>query len=692
MIRVKKQLHYFSVIIEKIDLKNRKTLMAKISDLIINTPEKNEVEGVFHKHPKGFGFVNPLDAIDKSNDIFISPKFTKSAMDGDTVLVRVLHQKNAKRGADGQIIKITKRSVTETVGSYKSLSNRQSKLTGYKGTIQLYNDKITDPLYIKQPLDGVQEEDVVRVKVTQHPDENKAFEGQMLEIIGHKDDVGIDILEVLCAMKIPQEFRPETMAQTEAIPEELTEEDFAGREDYRSEITYTIDGEDSKDLDDAIHVKKLENGNFELGVHIADVSHYVTDGSALDEEAFDRATSVYVTDRVVPMLPVKLSNNLCSLNEAQERLSMSCVMEINQAGKIVSYKIGPSVIKTTYRMTYSTVNKMLSKGQEGHRESLEQFPKIVDSVAIAGELHAILEEMRHNRGMIEFDESEAKVILDEKGHAIDVVKRERGTAERMIESFMLAANETVALDFQKKKLPSLYRVHDKPKEKAFAKLMEKAADAGFSLSSDSHEAVNYFAEEIKGTAFEKTLTYQLRHTMSTALYSEKNTQHYGLAATDYTHFTSPIRRYPDLIVHRLLHLYPSDHSNRTKEEWKERLPEIAKQSSDMEHRAVVTERIVDAMKKAEYMEDHIGEVYTATVTGVQKFGLFMELENTVQGLIRTVNLRTGVEEAIEFDEEEDIFKGKKSEKTYRMGDVLKIRVISANKRKGTVDFEEIIEE
>ena len=451
-------------------------------------------------------------------------------------------------------------------------------------------------------------------------------------------------------MKIPQEFTAETMAQTEAIPEELTEEDFAGRDDYRSEITYTIDGEDSKDLDDAIHVKKLENGNYELGVHIADVSHYVTDGSPLDEEAFARATSVYVTDRVVPMLPVKLSNNLCSLNEAQERLTMSCVMEINNAGKIINYKIGPSVIKTTYRMTYSTVNKMLNKGQEGHRESLEQFPKIVDSVAIAGELHALLEEMRHQRGMIEFDESEAKVILDEKGHAIDVVKRERGTAERMIESFMLAANETVALDFQKKKLPSLYRVHDKPKEKAFAKLM------------------------------------------STALYSEKNTQHYGLAATDYTHFTSPIRRYPDLIVHRLLHLYPKDHSNRTKEEWKERLPEIAKQSSDMEHRAVVTERIVDAMKKAEYMQDHIGEVYTATVTGVQKFGLFMELENTVQGLIRTVNLHTGVEEAIEFDEEEDIFKGKKSEKTYRMGDVLKIRVISANKRKGTVDFEEIIEE
>ncbi|MDM5143287.1 Ribonuclease R [Lactococcus lactis] len=445
-------------------------------------------------------------------------------------------------------------------------------------------------------------------------------------------------------------------------------------------------------MDDAIQCKKLSNGHFELGVHIADVSHYVTEGSSLDEEAYARATSVYVTDRVVPMLPVRLSNNLCSLNEAQERLTMSCLMEIDDKGKIVSYKISPSVIKTTYRMTYNNVNKMIHQGQEGHREALENFSKITDSIKVAVELHEILETMRKDRGMIEFDESEAKIILDEKGHPIEIVKRDRDTAERMIESFMLMANETVALDFQKKKLPSLYRVHETPKEKAFAKLMEAAANAGFSLNSDSHQAINFFADEIKGTSSEKALTYQLRHTMSTAVYSEKNTKHFGLAATNYTHFTSPIRRFPDLIIHRLLHLYPSDHSNRTKDEWKERLPEIASHSSDMEHRAVVTERIIDAMKKAEYMSERIGEVYTGTITGVQKFGIFVALDNTVEGLIRVPNLHTGTTEELEFDEEASIFKGKKSETVYQIGQEIKIRVIAANKRKGTVDFEQIAPE
>lgn len=665
--------------------------MVQLSELA-SALNQTESKGIFSKHPKGFGFVHPDGETDKSNDIYIGKNDTKFAMDGDHVTVKVIHPKSDKRGASGQITKINERAVVETVGTYRALSNRQVKTLGYKGRIELFNDRISDTLYIKQPLVGVLEEDVVGVKITQYPTDLKAFEGKITQIIGHKGEVGLDILEVLCAMKIPQEFSEEALAEAEAFSEQLTADDLVGREDYRAEITYTIDGEDSKDLDDAIHVKKLTNGHFELGVHIADVSHYVKDGSPLDKEAYSRATSVYVTDRVVPMLPVKLSNDLCSLNEAQERLTLSCVMEIDEKGKVVNYKISPSYIKTTYRMTYSNVNKMIHQGREGHREALESYSKIADSINAAVELHDILEGMRKDRGMIEFDESEAKIILDEKGHPIEIIKRDRDTAERMIESFMLMANETVALDFQKKKLPSLYRVHDKPKEKAFAKLMETAAEAGFSLSSNSHEAVNYFADEIQGTNFEKALTYQLRHTMSTAVYSEKNTKHYGLAAANYTHFTSPIRRYPDLVVHRLLHLYPSDHSNRTKEEWKERLPEIAKHASDMEHRAVVTERLVDAMKKAEYMTDHIGEVYTGIITSVQKFGVFVALDNTIEGLIRVLNLHTGTTEDLEFDEETNTFTGKKSGKVYQAGQEIKIRVLAANKRKGTVDFEQIIED
>ena len=314
--------------------------MVQLSELA-SALKQTESKGVFSKHPKGFGFVHPEGETDKTNDIYIGQNETKFAMDGDKVTVKVLYPKTERRGASGQIIKINERAVVDTVGTYRSLSNRQAKALGYKGRIELFNDRISDTLYIKQALTGVQEEDVVSIKVTQYPTDTKAFEGKITQIIGHKGEVGLDILEVLYAMKIPQEFSAETLAEAESFSEELTQEDLKGREDYRNEITYTIDGEDSKDLDDAIHVKKLSNGHFELGVHIADVSHYVTEGSSLNEEAYARATSVYVTDRVVPMLPVRLSNNLCSLNEAQERLTMSCLMEIDDKGKIITYKISP---------------------------------------------------------------------------------------------------------------------------------------------------------------------------------------------------------------------------------------------------------------------------------------------------------------------------------------------------------------
>nr|WP_252899344.1 VacB/RNase II family 3'-5' exoribonuclease [Lactococcus fujiensis] len=379
----------------------------------------------------------------------------------------------------------------------------------------------------------------------------QSFRGVITEVIGHQGDVGLDILEVLCAMGIPESFPDEVMEQANAISEAISDEERIGRVDYRDEITYTIDGADSKDLDDAIHIKKLGNGNYELGVHIADVAHYVTEGSPLDEEALSRATSVYVADRVVPMLPERLSNGICSLNEGVERLTQSCVMEISPQGKILSAKINPSIIRTTYRMTYDDVNLMIDK----NAEKRAQFSKIKESVEIATELHDILYNMRLTRGAIEFDDAESKIILDDKGVPINIVKRERGVAERMIESFMLAANETVAHHFISHKLPAIYRVHDEPKKEAFAKLIEFAGDLGYSISSPSHQSLEYFMESIQETPEEAVLSTMLLHTMSTALYSEENTHHFGLAANDYTHFTSPIRRYPDLLVHRLLHFY-----------------------------------------------------------------------------------------------------------------------------------------
>lgn len=658
----------------------------KLSDVLVVKQEK--VTGVFRANAKGFGFVKPLDATNRKQDVFIGSRNTLNALDGDEVLVEILHTaEQSKKGADGKIVKITKRATVDTVGTYIPFATKNE--AGLLGQVLLYNDKITAALYITSSNTPLLANDVVRVHIDQYPNKKDAqsFRGVITEVIGHQGDVGLDILEVLCAMGIPESFPDEVMEQANAISEAISDEERIGRVDYRDEITYTIDGADSKDLDDAIHIKKLGNGNYELGVHIADVAHYVTEGSPLDEEALSRATSVYVADRVVPMLPERLSNGICSLNEGVERLTQSCVMEISPQGKILSAKINPSIIRTTYRMTYDDVNLMIDK----NAEKRAQFSKIKESVEIATELHDILYNMRLTRGAIEFDDAESKIILDDKGVPINIVKRERGVAERMIESFMLAANETVAHHFISHKLPAIYRVHDEPKKEAFAKLIEFAGDLGYSISSPSHQSLEYFMESIQETPEEAILSTMLLHTMSTALYSEENTHHFGLAANDYTHFTSPIRRYPDLLVHRLLHFYGEIGSSpEQKKEWEEKIPPIAKQSSEMERREVVTERIVDAMKKAEYMTQFIGDSFYGTINGIQKFGIFVQLDNSVEGLIRLNLLKGEQGDRFEFDEDNQVVIGSKSKTTFKMGQPIKVKVIATNKRKGAVDFEHIL--
>ena len=658
----------------------------KLSDVLV--VKQSKVTGTFRANAKGFGFVTPLEAKNKKEDIFIGPSNTQNALDGDEVLVEVLHSaEQSKKGADGKVIKITKRATVDTVGTFIPMTGKNND--GLLGQVLLYNDRITDSLYITKTSEPLLANDVVRVHIDHYPEagKNRSFRGSVTSVIGHQGDVGLDILEVLCAMGIPEHFPDEVLEQANSIPDEISDSDRAGRTDYRGEITYTIDGADSKDLDDAIHVKKLSNGNFELGVHIADVAHYVTEESPLDVEALARATSVYVADRVVPMLPERLSNGICSLNEGVERLTQSCVMKISPKGKVLSAKITPSLIKTTYRMTYDNVNLML----QNDAQALADFAKIKDSVVVAQELHEILLAMRADRGAIEFDESESKIVLDDKGVPVDIVKRERGTAERMIESFMLAANESVAHYFISHKLPAIYRVHDEPKKEAFARLMEFAGDMGYSISSPSHAALDYFMDSIKETPEEGVLSTMLLHTMSTAIYSAENTHHFGLAAKDYTHFTSPIRRYPDLLVHRLLHYYSEiGASNEDKKLWEEKIPAIAQQSSDMEHREVVTERIVDAMKKAEYMTPFIGETFYGRISGIQKFGVFVQLDNTVEGLIRMNLLKGEPGDRFEFDEDQQMVVASKSKAVFRMGQPIKVKVIGTNKRKGAVDFEHVL--
>lgn len=654
-------------------------------------PEEVKITGFFHSNPRGFGFVTPENETTKDHDLFIGARNVKDAIDGDTVEVRQLHKATKQRGADGVITKVLERAVTEVVGTYMPLNRKErDQFSKYKfvARIAVRNAKLPENLFVTDK--GPIAEDLVRVKITQYPSNKKFFIGKLEGVIGHKGDPGLDVLEILSGNGIPEFFPEPVLKAANAIPERIAASDLEGRLDFREEITYTIDGDDSKDLDDAIHIKKLDNGNFELGVHIADVSHYVTEGSVIDEEALSRGASVYVVDRVVPMLPERLSNGICSLNENEERLTLSAVMEIDQKGNVVKSNIQPSVIKTTYRMTYHNVNQILTSGMEGHREMREKFSKIVDSLEVAEVLHHILEKSREERGAIEFPESEAKILLDEKGHPTDIVKRDRDTAERMIESFMLAANETVASYFIKNKYPAVYRVHETPKELAFAKLQEMAADKGFALSSNSNKALQYFQEEIKGTLYEKTMSYQLRHTMATAIYSEKNVGHYGLASKNYTHFTSPIRRYPDLLVHRLIHLYAKNHSNKVKEEQKEKIPPIAKQSSERERRAVVAERMVNAMKMAEWMQDHMDETFVGTITGMQKFGCFVELPNTVEGLVRITNLKLPNGERIAYDEEEEVIKGVTSGTTFNIGDSMTVHPIASDKRAGKIDFEMIL--
>ena len=501
------------------------------------------------------------------------------------------------------------------------------------------------------------------------------------DVIGHQDDVGIDVLEVLESMDIVSEFPDAVLKEAQSVPDAPSEKDLIGRVDLRKEITFTIDGADAKDLDDAVHIKLLDNGNFELGVHIADVSYYVKEGSALDGEALARGTSVYVTDRVVPMLPERLSNGICSLNPNLDRLTQSAIMEIDKHGRVLHYQITQTVINTSFRMTYSDVNAIIA----GDKELTEQYDKIVPSIHYMVTLHKILEKMRERRGALNFDTSEAKILVNDKGFPMDIVLRQRGLAERMIESFMLAANECVAEHFAKKNLPFIYRIHEEPKAEKLQKFMDYASIFGVSIqgtaSKISQTALQDFMKKIEGQPGSEVLSMMLLRSMQQARYSEYNHGHYGLAAQYYTHFTSPIRRYPDLLVHRLVREYDKANSEKV-EHFAQIIPEIASQTSSLERRAIDAERVVEAMKKAEYMEEYVGQEFTGVVSSVVKFGLFVELPNTIEGLIHMTTLP----EFYQFNERTLSLQGEKSGKVFRVGQSIKVKVLKADKETGDIDF------
>nr|WP_202049225.1 ribonuclease R [Bacillus glycinifermentans] len=641
-------------------------------------PEKmNLIKGKISAHAKGFAFLLPEDS--SLDDVFIPPSELGTAMNGDTVLVRLSTQTGGTK-KEGTVIRIVERNIETVVGTYT-----ETKSFGF---VIPDDKKITNDIFIpKHAKNGAVEGHKVVVRLTSYPEGRMSAEGEVVEILGHKNDPGIDILSVIHKHGLPGEFPPEAMEQANETPETIDENDLKGRRDLRDQTIVTIDGADAKDLDDAVTVTKLKNGHYKLGVHIADVSHYVTEGSPIDKEAYERGTSVYLVDRVIPMIPHRLSNGICSLNPKVDRLTMSCEMLINKQGQVVEHEIFQSVIKTTERMTYSDVNKILVDDDE---ELKQKYEALVPMFKDMEELAAVLREKRMARGAVDFDFKEAKVLVDEEGKAKDVVLRERSTAEKLIEEFMLVANETVAEHFHWMNVPFIYRIHEDPDQEKLQRFLEFVTTFGYVVKGTAGnihpKALQKVLDDVRDTPEEAVISTVMLRSMKQAKYDPQSLGHFGLSTEFYTHFTSPIRRYPDLIVHRLIRTYliQGKTDEATREKWAHLLPDIAEHTSNMERNAVDAERETDDLKKAEYMMDKIGEEFDGVISSVTNFGMFVELPNTIEGLVH-VSFMT--DDFYRFDEQHFAMIGERTGNVYRIGDEITVRVVDVNKEERNIDFE-----
>ncbi|WP_045518076.1 ribonuclease R [Neobacillus niacini] len=641
-------------------------------------PQKmNLIRGKLTGHAKGFAFVIPDEP--GMDDIFIPPNETNTAMHGDTVLARISSESSGQR-REGSIIRILERGVQQIVGTYV-----ESKSFGF---VIPDDKKFASDIFIpKSASKGAVEGHKVVVKLTTYPEGRKSAEGEVITVLGHKNDPGVDILSVIHKHGLPMAFPDEVLKQANETPDTIDESELANRRDLRNETIVTIDGADAKDLDDAVTVTKLENGNYKLGVHIADVSYYVKEGTPIDLEAEERATSVYLVDRVIPMIPHRLSNGICSLNPQVDRLVLSCDMEINSEGQVVNHEIFQSVIKTTERMTYHDVNKILVDKDE---ETRSRYDSLVPMFELMEELAQVLREKRMKRGAIDFDFKESKVLVDDDSKPVDVVLRERSIAERLIEEFMLAANETVAEHFHWMEVPFIYRIHEDPKEDKLRRFFEFITNFGYIVKGTANDvhprALQEIIEEVQGKPEEMVISTVMLRSMQQAKYDPESLGHFGLSTEFYTHFTSPIRRYPDTIVHRLIRTYLIEGKldETTREKWNARLPEIAQHSSKMERRAVDAERETDELKKAEYMEDKIGEEYDGIISSVTNFGMFVELPNTIEGLVHVSYL---TDDYYRFDERHFAMIGERTGNVFRIGDEITVRVVKVNKDERSIDFE-----
>ncbi len=655
----------------------------KINDIIVKNEDNTysmppKLKGQLLANTRGFGFVRPEEDIFEG-DIFVSPNNLNGAYDKDEVIVEIIRNANENHRAEGRIVDILKRGQEKVVGIFEE--------TKKNGFVIVDNDKLNKDVYIKRDnFNGAQNGDKVVVEITEWPQNHLNPEGKIVEVLGKPGERWVDIMSIIKGYDVPTEFPEEVLEQAESF-KEVNKDEYKNRLDLRDETIFTIDGDTAKDFDDAISIEKLENGNYKLGVHIADVSNYVQAESPLDIEAQNRGTSIYAVDKVVPMLPEALSNNLCSLVPDQDRLTYSCIMEVSPKGEVLDYDIKKSVIHSKARMTYNSVNDFLNGVEDETTEYLKPFKKDLNMMV---ELADILRnDRRKERGSIDFDFEEAYIEVDDNGKPTDVKLRERGVSEKLIEEFMLLANETVAEYTSKSPLTFMYRNHPHPDMEKLKDFRKFLGTLGLQFGKPGTVPTNQdyqdLLKDIKGKPYENTITLLALRTMQQALYEAENKGHYALGAENYTHFTSPIRRYPDLTVHRNLTMLENQDKLDEKElkKLENKIVKQAKHSSETERTAVEIEREVQKLKKAEYMKDHIGEKFSGTVSGVTGFGLFVELPNTVEGLIKISDLG---DDYYYFDEEKHSLIGENYGRIYTLGNPIDVVLNSVDVDAHQIDF------
>ena len=641
---------------------------------------ENCIKGIFRGNEKGFGFVK-IDGQDE--EIYISRGNTKDAVNGDEVLIKIINDTVEGNRKEGKIVKTINHKRNEIVGTFTKRKN-------FGFVVPDDREFNTDIFISKKSFNKAKNNQKVVVKITKFPQGNKSAEGEITEIIGGINEAGVDMLSLIKEYNLPYEFPDEVILEAKKVENKITKKELQNRLDLRSKNIFTIDGEDAKDLDDAIYVTKLENGNYELGVSIADVSHYVAENSKLDQEAIIRGTSIYMLDRVIPMLPKELSNGICSLNVNEDRLCLSVISEITPDGEIVSSDIRKAVINVKERMSYADVQKILD-GK--NKEVLKRYEKYIEDFKLMEELAKILKQKREGAGSLDLDIPESKVILDKNGFAIDIEKYKIYFANEIIEQFMLTANEIVAEKFYWLEAPFIYRVHEEPDTEKVNALNKFLFNFGYKIKSNKEKvypkAFAEVLEKVKGREEEMVVSNLILRTLKVARYESENKGHFGIASKYYCHFTSPIRRYPDLFIHRIISKYIDNSyilNEKNLEKYKEQATKYSQTSSEREKIAQKVEREAIAIKKAEYMQNKIGKEYEGIVSGITAFGMFVELENTVEGLIKFEDLGN---EYFIYNDENKTLVGENSKKIYKIGDKIKIKVIYANKQLRRINFKAI---